>query len=400
MLEPRQPGAGHLAVIFCALVALAAAGCTEAGPDTGGTGPAEASAPDWPMFRGRPDLAGVAQGSLPNRLVLRWKFKAEDSIKSSAAVQDGRVFVGSNDGNVYALDLADGHKLWAYKTGDAVEASPLVLQGAVYIGSSDAFLYALDAATGALKWKYETESKILGGANWVRSPDGQDTWILVGSYDYRLYCIDSKTGQAVWTCATGNYVNGTPAVAGGRIIFGSCDGQVRVVHVATGKEEGSIDAGAYIAGSVAVADGRAYTGNMDWKCLALDLASRRTVWSYSVDAGDFEGEPGFYSSPAVGPRQVVIGCRDKNLYAFDRSSGRRLWTFAARRQIDSSPVIVGDKVVVGSDGGRVCMVRLASGKPVWSFDIGKPVTASPAVAAGMVVIGADDGYLYAFGSKP
>jgi len=106
----------------------------------------------WPMFRGAQDLAGVAQGTLREPLKLRWSFQTGGPVKSSAAIDDGKVFVGSDDGAVVALDLATGRRLWSFQTGEGVEASPLTRNGTVYIGSGDGKLYALDAATGALKW--------------------------------------------------------------------------------------------------------------------------------------------------------------------------------------------------------------------------------------------------------
>ena len=100
---------------------------------------ANAAAPsdDWPMFRGGPALAGVAGGSLPERLELLWTFKTGGPVKSSAAIVQGQVFIGSEDGNFYALGLADGKKVWAFKTGGGVESSPLVMEGRVFVGSSD-----------------------------------------------------------------------------------------------------------------------------------------------------------------------------------------------------------------------------------------------------------------------
>jgi outer membrane protein assembly factor BamB len=86
---------------------------------------------DWPMFRGGPALLGVAEGSLPAKPALLWSFKTGGPVKSSAAIVGDRVFIGSGDGNLYALDLARGKKLWSFKTGDEVESSPLVLDGKV-----------------------------------------------------------------------------------------------------------------------------------------------------------------------------------------------------------------------------------------------------------------------------
>ena len=113
------------------------------------------SATEWPMFHGGPALLGVAGGSLPAKLSSLWSFKTGGAVRSSAAIAGGKVFIGSNDGNVYALALAHGKKLWAYKTGGPIEAAPLVLEGKVFAGSTDSSLYALEEDSGKLIWKYE-----------------------------------------------------------------------------------------------------------------------------------------------------------------------------------------------------------------------------------------------------
>ena len=391
--EGRRAASSAILATACLVLAAWAAGCDRPEPPAPSV-PRDPMPPDWPMFRGAPDMRSVARGSLPDALALVWTFKTEDAVRSSAAIAGGRVFVGSDDGHLYAIDLASGKRVWAFKTGDTVEASPLVLGGIVYVGSSDGFLYAVDAAAGTLKWKYETGDKILGAANWVASPDGASTWILVGSYDARLHCVEADTGKAVWTLETDNFINGAAAVSAGKTVFGSCDALIHVVGVADGKETASIEAGAYIAGSAAMVDGRVYVGHYEGELLCADLATSQVVWRYG------DGETSFYSSPAVGERTVVIGARDKRLHAVDRATGKRLWTFATRGDVDSSPVICGDKVVVGSGDGRLYMVRLVDGRQVWSFETGKAVSASPAVAADRVVVGAEDGVVYCFGPKP
>src|SRR5690349_4285788 len=66
----------------------------------------------WPMFRGGPALLGVAAVKLPGDIALLWSFKTQGPVKSSAAIVDGRVFIGSDDGHLYALDLKTGAKVW------------------------------------------------------------------------------------------------------------------------------------------------------------------------------------------------------------------------------------------------------------------------------------------------
>src|SRR5205823_10140685 len=112
------------------------AGSASDGRPTGGA--------NWPMFRGNPALTGIASGALADKLSLLWSFKTGGPVKSSAAIVDGRVFVGSGDNSVYALDLVSGKRIWSAKTAGPVDSSPLVLDGKVLFGSTDASLYAVD----------------------------------------------------------------------------------------------------------------------------------------------------------------------------------------------------------------------------------------------------------------
>ncbi|MHC4735266.1 MAG: outer membrane protein assembly factor BamB family protein [Planctomycetota bacterium] len=319
----------------------------------------------WPMFRGGQSLLGTAAGSLPDSLQLLWKFKTGAEIKSSPVINDGLVFIGSADANVYAVDLENGNKVWSYQTGDAIEATPCVIEGGVFIGSSDNFLYALDANSGQLKFKYETNGQILGAANWTRSSDGQSIWILVGSYDNILYCLDSKNGQLIWKYETANYINGSPAVGQGIVAFGGCDAMIHIVSLTDGSEIKQIDSSSYIAASAAIFEGRIYIGNYDNVFISVDISSGKILWKYT------EAESPFFSSPAVNRDVVVLGCRDKRVHCIGRDDGKPLWTFQTLGEVDSSPVICGDKVIVGSEDGRLYMVRLSNGKRVWSYEIGQ-----------------------------
>src|SRR6266516_961140 len=293
-----------LAMAATMLVAIWPAGIAE-GLDAGN---AASGASPWPMFRGNPALTGVASSLLPDKLSLLWSFKTGGPVKSSAAIVGGRVFIGSGDSHVYALELASGKKSWAAPTKGPVDSSPLVLDGKVFFGSTDASLYAVEAASGRQLRKYETGDKILGAPNWVNSPKGDANWVLVGSYDYKLHCVDGATGRTNWVYETGNYINGSPAVFEGKTAFGGCDAILHVISLAKGEKVKEIEAGAYIAGSAAVADHRAYFGHYENEFLCIDIGYEKRVWTFKDR--DFP----YFASPAVTQDRVVFGGRDKRLH--------------------------------------------------------------------------------------
>ena len=52
------------------------------------------------------------------------------------------VYIGCDDHNVYALNATTGAERWSFTTGDMVRSSPAVSNGVVYVGSGDDHIYA------------------------------------------------------------------------------------------------------------------------------------------------------------------------------------------------------------------------------------------------------------------
>ena len=202
----------------------------------------------WPSFRGDNQLSGNTAAPVSPPFKLLWTFKTGDAIKSSAVIFNDIIYIGSNDGNLYALTTA-GQLKWKYNTKTAIEAPPLILDNTVFIGSLGGILFAFDANSGKLKWKYKTDGQISGACNWTYGPDKIQKRILVGSYDFNLYCLDASSGKVIWKFATENFINGSPAISGRNAVFGGCDGMLRYVNTDTGKETGNNDIGTYIPAS-------------------------------------------------------------------------------------------------------------------------------------------------------
>ncbi len=349
----------------------------------------------WPVFRGDRNLSGTTNERLFANIELRWSFDTGESVVSSPAVGFGNVYIGSTDGVVYAVRLNDGSMIWQTDTGDDIEASPLLIGETLYIGNLSGNFFAMDARDGAILWQSKTGSDIMGSANRAGSPAGSEPLVVVGSYDTKMYCFDTLTGELQWTYETGNYINGAPGSDGEHVVFGGCDAILHIVSAADGSKTGEVEVGAYIAGSTALVDGRAYLGHYDGGVVCIDVGEQLVVWEYT-DGGN-AGE--FFSSPAVGEDRVIIGSRDNYLHCIDRVTGKQLWKFRARDEIDSSPVIADGAVVVGASDGRVYMLDIENGQEIWSYEIGTRITGCPAITGGMIFIGAEDGRIYAFGER-
>ncbi|MDZ4684563.1 MAG: PQQ-binding-like beta-propeller repeat protein, partial [Planctomycetaceae bacterium] len=64
-----------------------------------------------------------------------WTFATRGKVDSSPAIVGDRVFVGSHDGNLYELGLADGKERWKHNAGKPLSSGPAIGEGVLVIGS-------------------------------------------------------------------------------------------------------------------------------------------------------------------------------------------------------------------------------------------------------------------------
>lgn len=329
------------------------------------------------MFRGDASHSGVYAGEGPRHLKgLKWRFATGDRVVSSPVWNDGVLFFGSDDGNVYAVDAATGIQTWKYATGGPVPSTPAVAGGLVYVGSYDGKLHALNARTGRPVWKFSTsgerrfEAKGLHGIQ----PKSQT---IADPYDVFL---------------------SSPVVVQGIVCFGSGDGNVYALDAASGEVRWKFQTGDVVHASPAYADGAFYFGSWDSFLYAVDAATGKERWRFKGGEDPvMHNQVGFQSSPAVVDGVVYTGCRDSNVYAVDARTGKEKWRFNNEMSwVITSPAVVRGKVVFAtSDSSLLHVVDAVTGKPTFRQQLKAYVFSSPAVAGGVVYLGVLNGTLEA-----
>jgi len=243
-----------------------------------------------------------------------------DRFGSDVTVKDGRLYLGTHDGNVLALDAATGARLWSFATGDAVLAAPALDSGRVYVGSFDKSVYALDATSGQLLWKRDTQGAV------VSTPAVAGDRLVVGNRAYDVLGLDAGTGEVAWKRYVWfSWIESSATVREGVAYVGSSDAAaVFAFDAASGRRLWAADVFGWAWGQPAVTTTRVYCGTSSQAgypaghragVTALDRAAGRTVWRYegpSADSGAF----GFPGSPALGEGLVFASGLDGRLQAF------------------------------------------------------------------------------------
>jgi len=166
----------------------------------------------------------IEAANLP-RLKLKWAFGVPDASTAygQPTIVGGRLFIGSGDGKVYALDASSGCTIWVYQAETTVRTAVVVGPGAspgkllAYFGDGEANLYAVDANAGTLVWRMKVDShrtarvtgaptlyqgRLYVGTAGNEELNGGDPSYPCCTFRGSLNAIDALTGKLIWKSYT------------------------------------------------------------------------------------------------------------------------------------------------------------------------------------------------------
>ncbi len=259
-----------------------------------------------------------------------WSYDTWGWVGSSPSIIDGKLLIGSDVGSqrgqLIALDVDTGEQLWAFDAAGDIHSSPAVnpTLGIAYIGSNDNNVYALDVNgvidgndgvqeisinKSDLIWNVSTGKAIKASP----AVDISSGLVIVPSWDGYLYALDGLTGETVWKRYLGIYLYSSPSIADGKVIVAEHyrNGNVRALDIETGDNIWSFPTGGYAIGSPSVANDTVYLGLKGNDIIALDLDAGNVKWWYDNYAN-------VTSSPAVASGMMFVSsdAPEGILYAF------------------------------------------------------------------------------------
>lgn len=214
------------------------------------------TASDWAMAGHDPKRSGYS----PDTVTWiadspKWRFDLYSTVASersntqashmiAAAYQpivvSGRVFVGTLDNYMLALNGETGNLLWEFSgnKGGSIDQSPTVAGNLVYFGSTDGYVYARNTTDGILAWRFNSRLGLGGFSNnplvISDSSTNNQPYLLIGSRDGYFYCLNAITGAKIWDYQIGAPILNSPAYADGIIYFGAENMKVYALSVSNG----------------------------------------------------------------------------------------------------------------------------------------------------------------------
>src|SRR5438132_3660588 len=423
------------------------------------------SAADWPTFladnqRSAASADTTLSPANAGQLASLWSYKTGGVVAASPTVVDGVVYVGSWDGNEYALDAATGAVKWQTPLGTTsapgcsppsagISSAATVQNGVVYVGGGDANWYALDAATGTVLWSVFTGDNSPSGGhyNWS-SPLIYNGFAYIGVSSLgdcplvqgQLLMVDLTTHQVVHTW------NAVPSghVGGGIWTSPALDAVTNTIYVTTGTIANQNDPYpqaivALDASTLTLKDFWQLPANQavndsDWgntPTLFTDTAGRMLVeainkngYAYAWNRTNLAAGPVWQTRVAVGGICPTCGDGSVSSGAFaggtlflaagnstinnagfpgtvravDPATGNFKWQHGSPGVVVPALAYANGLVIYGA-GPWLEVLNAADGSRLFSYRTGGTLYAAASVANGEIFTGGVDGRVYAFGLK-
>jgi polyvinyl alcohol dehydrogenase (cytochrome) len=399
--------------------------------------------------------AGLTIEQVKN-LKLKWAFgfPGASATYGQPTSHSGKLFVGSEDGTVYALDAATGCIWWTFKASATVKTAVSIGNhgNTVFFGDTNGNVYALAAANGSMLWKAHPESHqaaritgsplLVGSRLYVPISSGEEGAAADPKYPCCTFrgsvvALDASSGKQIWKSYTIDRAaqptrKGPSGVQfygpSGAAVWSSptADLKRRVIYVATGNNY----SGPPSRTSDAVIAMHMETGKILWS----RQFTPDDVWNIGCVAeqkdncpkrrgDDFDfGAPPMLRKAPNGRDVLLLAQKSGAVYALDPGQkGKVLW----ERTLGHGGPLGGIEWGGGADakrayfplsdwddvkpdaGGGLFALELASGKQAWYAPPVKPACigqfgcsaaqmAPPTVIPGVVFAGSLDGHLRAY----
>jgi outer membrane protein assembly factor BamB len=269
---------------------------------------------------------------------MEWSTKISGGVDGEARYDEprGQVYVGSDDGYLYAIEPERGAIRWSAKFKGAIEHGPEIAESGLYLATSADRVFAIDANDGKARWQYERETPEGFTIHGYAAPRISGGTILAGFSDGYLAALRTEKGELVWSrslaAASDQFVDvdATPIVAGGKIFAASFSGGLYALR----PKDGEVLWHSLVDGISAIARGREHLYAMSPRegLTAFSLQGN-ILWRQGLpDAGDL-------SIPVeVGPYLVFSGSR-AGLFVVDRHTGKLLQIFDPARGMCAAPTV-------------------------------------------------------------
>jgi outer membrane protein assembly factor BamB len=294
--------------------------------------------------------------------------KTNVAFGGGVAFGDGRLYATSGYGVAAAFDAATGQQVWRVDLGAPLRGAPAVEGGRVYVLTQDNQLFALGAANGATQWD-ATGTVEQAGLLGAGSPAVAQDTAVVGFSSGELNALRVENGRVVWQDAlarTGRStalaaladIDASPVIDRGRVFAIGHGGRMAALELATGQRVWERN----LAGTSTpwVAGDFVYAVTLDSELVCVTRGDGKVKWVAQLPRWrDEEDKKGAirWAGPVLASDRLILTGTNGEMISVSPYKGNILSRVQIGGTAYQPPVVADGTVFVLTDDGKLSAYR-------------------------------------------
>lgn len=275
-----------------------------------------------------------------------------------------KLFLGTENGDLVALNAKTGELVWHVDVGNEVTSDPAVGEGRVVVHTNGGQVISYDAESGEQQWRYEyqTPTLTLRGSS---APTIASGGVIIGDSNGTASILIANSGQQAWTQGVGSPsgatelealadIDANPVVIGGVIYMIAYNGELVALELRSGEVRWKRDYSAFE--NMLIRGGRIYLTDYQSHIYGLNQEGGIELWSNNELFGRK------LTGPAWHDGFIVVGDLDGYLHWLNPTNG----TIEGRYEIGgdgifAQPVVDGTTLYTQTRDGDIVAIEINSG---------------------------------------
>ena len=294
--------------------------------------------------------------------------KANSISGAGIALNDGKLFVTTGFGHVFALDKNDGSVLWNVDLKAPIRIAPTVDDGLVIVQTLDNGIFALNVNNGKELWKDKLEEEtttMIGGASPAYS--ATDDFVLATFSNGQIQAYKASTGTLLWSewvvpssstesIADITSIKANPIIDDDKVYVVGYNGPLVAIDIRTGakiwQRELAATSQPWLAGNFL------FALTNDGDLVAINKQDGKIVWATIIPyAGDNEKLGVFTSGPILANDALLVASSNGKLFSVSPYNGRIMGIADIEEGVETSPIMVNETLLLTTNDAEITAYR-------------------------------------------
>ena len=277
-----------------------------------------------------------------------WRFENDNKntgIFKSGIIDGENLYFGSNQGNIYAINLETGISIWNYKNNYSITSTPKIFDEIIYYSDYEGNIIGLDSKTGKLMFKEKMKATKCFNSYFI-----DDNIYLYSNNGMNIISYNIVNKKINWEIINKNYFISKPIKYKDDLYISSNDCYIYKIRIKDGAmEKYYFTSDSHVEGILLNSDILYYSAFN--YIFSYSITNKKTLWNVKLD--DIS-----WSTLELFDKYIIYDDLMGDFYIIDNKLGNILFKRKFKSRITTKKVIDKNNIIIGTNEGKLYLIKI------------------------------------------